>query len=132
MQGYGHQPGHAALNLERHTLDGIVATLGAFREGAGAAMNLHLDSNYHFKSEGYIRIARAIEPFDMTWLEMDMWDAQALADIRRKSPVPIASMESDRRPPRLPPVHGTQRGGFRHRRPAVEWLVGIAEDRLDG
>jgi L-alanine-DL-glutamate epimerase-like enolase superfamily enzyme len=57
-------------------------------------MNLHLDSNYHFKSEGYIRIARAIEPFDMTWLEMDMWDAQALADIRRKSPVPIASMES--------------------------------------
>jgi L-alanine-DL-glutamate epimerase-like enolase superfamily enzyme len=94
MQGYGHQPGHAALNLERHTLDGIVATLGAFREGAGAAMNLHLDSNYHFKSEGYIRIARAIEPFDMTWLEMDMWDAQALADIRRKSPVPIASMES--------------------------------------
>ena len=94
MQGYGNQPGHAALNLERHTLDGITATLRAFREGAGPKMNLHLDSNYHFKSEGYIRIARAIEQFDMTWLEMDMWDAQALADIRQKSPVPIASLES--------------------------------------
>jgi galactonate dehydratase len=94
MQGYGNQAGHAALNLERHTLEGIVATLRAFREGAGSAMNLHLDSNYHFKSEGYIRIARAIEQFDMTWLEMDMWDATALADIRAKSPVPIASMES--------------------------------------
>ena len=94
MQGYGNQAGHAALNLERHTLKGIIETLRAFREGAGPEMNLHLDCNYHFKSEGYIRIARAIEPFDMTWLEMDMWDAQALADIRRNSPVPIASLES--------------------------------------
>jgi galactonate dehydratase len=94
MQGYGRQPGHAALNLERHTLAGIVATLGAFREGAGPEMNLHLDCNYHFKAEGTIRIARAIEPFDMTWLELDTWDAQALADIRQKSPVPIASLES--------------------------------------
>jgi galactonate dehydratase len=94
MQGYGNQAGHAALNLERYTLNGIVETLRAFREGAGTAMNLHLDTNYHFKSEGYIRIARAIEQFDMTWLEMDMWDAQALADIRQKSPVPIASLES--------------------------------------
>jgi L-alanine-DL-glutamate epimerase-like enolase superfamily enzyme len=56
-------------------------------------MNLHLDSNVHFKSEGYIRIARAIEQFDMTWLEFDMWDAGAVADIRSKSPVPIASLE---------------------------------------
>ena len=94
MQGYGGQPGHAALNLERQTLAGIVATLGAFRAGAGPGMNLHLDCNYHFKSEGYIRIARAIEQFDMTWLEMDMWDAPSLADIRQKSPVPIASLES--------------------------------------
>ena len=94
MQGYGDQAGHAALNLERHTLDGIIATLAAFREGAGPEMNLHLDCNYHFKSEGYIRIARAIERFDMTWLEMDMWDAPALADIRQKSPVPIGSLES--------------------------------------
>lgn len=93
MQGYGRQPTHASLNLERHTLEGVVATLRAFREGAGPAMNLHLDSNVHFKSEGYIRIARAIEQFDMTWLEFDMWDAQAVADIRSKSPVPIASLE---------------------------------------
>ena len=94
MQGYGNQAGHAALNLEPHTLDGIIQTLKAFREATGPEMNIHLDTNYHFKSEGYIRVARAVEPFNLTWLEMDMWDAQALADIRRKSPVPIASMES--------------------------------------
>jgi L-alanine-DL-glutamate epimerase-like enolase superfamily enzyme len=93
MQGYGRQETHAALNLERHTLDGIVATLRAFREGGGPEMSLHLDSNVHFKTEGYIRLARAIEQFDMTWLELDLWDAPALADVRDKSPVPIASLE---------------------------------------
>lgn len=93
MQGYGRQPTHAALNLERHTVEGVVATLRAFREGAGPQMNLHLDSNVHFKTEGYIRLARAIEQFDMTWLELDLWDAPALADVRDKSPVPIASLE---------------------------------------
>jgi hypothetical protein len=39
MQGYGDQDGHAALNLERQTLEGIVATLAAFREGAGPLMD---------------------------------------------------------------------------------------------
>jgi galactonate dehydratase len=94
MQGYARTSGYLDLPLDRNTLAGIKGTLAAFRAGAGPDMNLHLDTNYHFKSEGYIRIAREIEQFDMTWLEMDMWDPGALADIRRASPVPIASTES--------------------------------------
>ena len=69
-------------------------------------------------------IARAIEQFDMTWLEMDMWDAQALADIRRKSPVPIASLEQVVGRAQFPAVPRAQRGRLRHHRPAVERLVG--------
>ena len=42
-------------------------------------MGLHLDVNYHFKTEGYLQIAKAVAPFDMTWLEIDTWDPQALA-----------------------------------------------------
>jgi galactonate dehydratase len=34
MQGYGNQPTRAALNLERHTLTGVVETLRVFRDGA--------------------------------------------------------------------------------------------------
>ncbi len=30
--------------------------------------------NYHFKTEGFIKVARTVEPFDMTWLEIDTWD----------------------------------------------------------
>ena len=57
-------------------------------------MGLHLDVNYHFKTEGYLQIAKAVEPFDMTWLEIDTWDPQSLALIRRQAPCPIASLES--------------------------------------
>jgi galactonate dehydratase len=57
-------------------------------------MQLHLDTNYHFKTEGYIKIAKALAEFDMTWLELDTWDPEALAVIRRASPCPIASCES--------------------------------------
>ena len=92
--GFGRTAGFPALNLERGTLEAIKNLLAAFRAGAGPDMNLHIDTNFHFKTEGFIKIARAIEPFDMTWLEIDTWDPQALATIRRASPVPIASCES--------------------------------------
>ena len=37
-------------------------------------MGLHLDVNYHFKTEGFLQVAKAVEPYDMTWLEIDTWD----------------------------------------------------------
>ena len=57
-------------------------------------MNLHLDLNFNYKTEGYIRIAQAMEQFDLSWLEMDMYDPAALASIRRSSKTRIASCES--------------------------------------
>ena len=57
-------------------------------------MGLHLDVNYHFKTEGFLQVAKAVAPFDMTWLEIDTWDPQSLALIRRQAPCPIASLES--------------------------------------
>jgi len=57
-------------------------------------MGLHLDVNYHFKTEGFLQVAKAVAPYDMTWLEIDTWDPQSLALIRRQAPCPIASLES--------------------------------------
>ena len=34
------------------------------------------------------RTAKAVEPFDLTWLEIDTWDPTALALIRSKAPCP--------------------------------------------
>jgi L-alanine-DL-glutamate epimerase-like enolase superfamily enzyme len=57
-------------------------------------MGLHLDTNYNFKTAGYLKIAQAVEPFDLAWLELDTWDPGGLALVRRKAPCPVASLES--------------------------------------
>jgi galactonate dehydratase len=92
--GFGRSPGYPELNCDRYILQSLRKQLVAFREGAGPDMGLHLDINYHFKTEGNLQIAKAVEPFDLTWLEIDTWDPQSLALIRSKAPCPIASLES--------------------------------------
>lgn len=94
MPGFNGSPGHPALNIGKDVVDAIVDQMAAFRDGAGAKMNLHLDLNFNYKTEGYIRIAQAMEQFDLFWLEMDMYDPAALASIRRSSRTRIASCES--------------------------------------
>lgn len=91
--GFGRSPGYPALNAEPRILKAARDQLAAFRAGAGPEMGLHLDVNYHFKTEGYLQLARAVAPFDLVWLELDTWDAAALALIRRGAPCPIASCE---------------------------------------
>jgi galactonate dehydratase len=92
--GFGRTPGHPELNADRATLRAVHDTLAAFRQGAGPDMGIHLDVNYHFKTEGNLKVAKAVEPFDLTWLEIDTWDPASLALIRRQAPCPIASLES--------------------------------------
>lgn len=92
--GFGRTQGWPSLNCDRATLQAVRNTLGAFREGAGPDMNIHLDINYHFKTEGNLLVAKAVEPYDLTWLEIDNWDPTALALIRSRAPCPIASLES--------------------------------------
>src|SRR5690606_18823120 len=44
--------------------------------------------------DGLIRVAHAAAPYRMTWVEMDVHEPDALASVRRASPVPIASLEA--------------------------------------
>ena len=92
--GFAHNPGWPDLNVDRRILRIVTDQLAAFREGAGEAVDLLLDLNFNFKTEGYIQVARAVEPYRLLWLEIDSYDPAALALIRRKSTTPIASCES--------------------------------------
>src|SRR5713101_4784794 len=62
--------------------------------GAGADVGLHLDTNFNYKIDGYIKLARALEPLDLVWLEIDLYDPAGLALIRRSARTPISSCES--------------------------------------
>ena len=95
----GHAPGFARgagfpeLNPDRHVVDAIKAQLAAFREGAGPDMDILVDLNFNFKTEGFLKLARAMEPFDLLWLELDTRNAEALRYIRQGTSIPIASCE---------------------------------------
>ncbi len=94
MPGFGRSVGHPELNATPQILKAIDRTLQAFRDGAGPEMGLHLDTNYNFKTAGYMKVCDAVEPYDLAWLEIDTWDAESLAVIRNRAPCPIASLES--------------------------------------
>jgi L-alanine-DL-glutamate epimerase-like enolase superfamily enzyme len=92
MTGTG--PGHPELNLGDDILDALIAQLTALRQGAGPGVRLLLDLNFNYKPEGLRRIAKAVEPFNLLWLEMDMHDPKALSLIRQSTTTPIGSLET--------------------------------------
>jgi L-alanine-DL-glutamate epimerase-like enolase superfamily enzyme len=69
-------------------------TVEAFRKGCGPDVGVMLDTNFHFRTEGFLQIAEAVGPAKLTWLELDVHDPRSIALIRRDSPCPIASGET--------------------------------------
>ncbi|MSQ59697.1 MAG: mandelate racemase/muconate lactonizing enzyme family protein [Betaproteobacteria bacterium] len=82
------------LNVERHVLRNLVMHLEAMRDGAGPEVDILLDLNFNAKTEGYIKILRAIEKLGIFWVEIDSFSPEALGYIRRQSPHPISSCET--------------------------------------
>ena len=91
--GFG-VPFQPELNVERNVLRNLVMHLEALRDGAGPDVDILLDLNFNAKTEGYLKILRAIAHLDMFWVEIDSFNAEALGLIRRASPHPISSCET--------------------------------------
>jgi len=82
------------LNVEREVLRNLVMHLEALREGAGPQVDILLDLNFNAKTEGYLKILRAIAHLDLFWVEIDSFSPEALGLIRRASPHPVSSCET--------------------------------------
>jgi galactonate dehydratase len=95
----GHRPGFGSpfapeLNVDREVIRNLVMHLEALREGTGPNVDLLIDLNFNAKTEGYLKILRAIAQLDLFWVEIDTFNPQALGYIRRQSPHPISSCET--------------------------------------
>ena len=90
---FGSEPGAPELNLSPLMLKNIVNQMSAIRETVGDELDLILDLNSNFKPDSIIRISRALEHLGIRWLEVDVFDADILRDIRQKSPIPIGGCE---------------------------------------
>jgi len=91
--GFG-SPNQPAVNVERNVIRNLRMHLEALREGVGPDVDILLDLNFNAKTEGYLKILRAIDDLDMFWIEIDSYNPEALGLIRRQSPHPISSCET--------------------------------------
>jgi L-alanine-DL-glutamate epimerase-like enolase superfamily enzyme len=92
--GFAYTAGYPELNLDNDDLETLKLQMAALRDGAGPEIDLMLDINFHFKAEGFLKIARAMEPCSLAWLELDTYDPAVLALVRKTARCPIASCEA--------------------------------------
>jgi L-alanine-DL-glutamate epimerase-like enolase superfamily enzyme len=74
--------------------DALVRLLAAFAEGTGGAARPIVDLNFNLEPEGCLHVANALDEFGLLWLEVDLFDAAALAVVRQRAPMPICSGEN--------------------------------------
>jgi len=72
----------------------IEKLIGTIRDGVGRDFDINLDLNFHFKPEACMRIARALEPYTLHWLELDNPDADAVLQIKQSTSTRICTGET--------------------------------------
>ena len=92
--GFGGGPGTTDGNVTSQVLRHIETLIGTFREAVGPDVSINLDLNFNFKPEACMRIAKVLEQFDMLWLEIDMYDHEALRQIKDSATTKICTGEN--------------------------------------
>lgn len=94
MPGFAKSVGGPSLEATWEVRNDADAWVGALRGAVGDAVGIIVDLNFNFKTEGFIRIARALERFNLRWIELDSYDPRALRHIRSSIRTPVASGEN--------------------------------------
>ena len=92
--GFGGGPGTTDGNVTPQLLRHIETLIGAFRDAVGPDVGINLDLNFNFKPEACMRIAKVLEQFDMLWLEIDMYDHEAIRQIKDSTTTKICTGEN--------------------------------------
>ena len=92
--GFGGGPGTTDQVVTTQLLRHIETLIGTFRDAIGPDVDINLDLNFNFKTEGAMRIAKALEQFDLLWLEVDMYDPEAILQIKQSTSTRICTGEN--------------------------------------
>jgi galactonate dehydratase len=87
--------GAAYMNLSRAELKAAIACIEAVRDAVGDRCELLIEAHGRFNVPSAIRIAHALEAYDVLWFEEPVPPDShtALAEVRRRTRVPIAAGE---------------------------------------
>ncbi|MFN8492575.1 MAG: mandelate racemase/muconate lactonizing enzyme family protein [Caldilineaceae bacterium] len=92
--GFGGPPGTTDGIVTRPMLRHIETLIGTFRDAVGPDVDINLDLNFNFKPESCMRIAKVLEQFDLLWLEIDMYDHEAIRQIKDSTSTKICTGEN--------------------------------------
>ena len=68
--------------------------IGTFRDAVGEDIDINLDLNFHVNPESAKRIADVVEKYNLMWLEIDMYQPDALRELKDSINIPICSGEN--------------------------------------
>ena len=92
--GFGGEPGTTDGVVSRQILRHIETLIGTFRDAVGPDVDINLDLNFNFKPESCMRIAQVLEQFDLLWLEIDMYEPDAIRQIKDATRTKICTGEN--------------------------------------
>jgi L-alanine-DL-glutamate epimerase-like enolase superfamily enzyme len=76
------------------TLDQAVEWVGTIRDVVGPDIGISVDVQFEYRMGGIVQLARAMEPFDLYWLEVEDLDAGALLAAREQTTTRFCHGES--------------------------------------
>jgi L-alanine-DL-glutamate epimerase-like enolase superfamily enzyme len=82
--------------LTNAAIDAMVERIGATREAVGTDIDLAVDCHWRYSVSDALKVARALEPFRLLWLEdpVPPGNAQALRAVSLRSGIPVATGEN--------------------------------------
>ena len=92
--GFGGELGTTDGSVSKRLLTHIETLIRTLRDAVGPEVDINLDLNFNFKPEACLRIAQVLEPFDLLWLEIDMYDHQAIRQIKDSTSTKICTGEN--------------------------------------
>ena len=92
--GFGRGLGTTDQVVSAQLLRHIETLIGTFRDAVGPDVDINLDLNFNFKPESAMRIARVLEQFKLLWLEIDMYDPEAVLQIKESTSTTICTGEN--------------------------------------
>jgi galactonate dehydratase len=94
MPGFFKSSGGPELNVDHNLLSKIGMWVGGLRDSVGDEIDIAIDLNFNFKTEGYIKVAQMLEQYNLMWLEIDSYNPDALRHLRDSVSTPITSCEN--------------------------------------
>jgi|TARA_B100002003_G_C14140811_1_gene548591 L-alanine-DL-glutamate epimerase-like enolase superfamily enzyme len=92
--GFEGGKGTTDQNITPQLLSHIENYIMTLKEGTGRDVEIALDLNFNFKPQAANRICKILEPLDMMWIEIDMYEPNGLAEIKRGTSNTITSGEN--------------------------------------